>query len=184
MLVDVKTEDSPYKGLWLHEKCYVLGEEIFTSELKKKTLSQTGLKSIDGGDWWSLVKGGNSELSWKQLIQLSLKILNSDLTKTLCNSMWLEEIPTDELKDITPIELPNHSILKAKKINTTCSWYDENARKEIMLEKFKMFGKEMSAPAEGTWLHWVSFATQILNNTNTGKCCLRLQCVELVFRMD
>lgn len=184
MIIDIKNPDSPYKGLWLYKEGYFLCEDLFTPEIKKSVLIQTGLKSIDGGDWWTFAKSKDFEMSWKQLIEFSLKILNSELTRLICNSLWLDTIPEDEIKDILPIDLPNHNLMQNKKINLSCAWYDENQKKKVMLEKFKLFGKETNDKCEGTWLHWVSFATKILADTNTAKCCLRLQCVQLAFKVD
>ena len=181
MLIDIKKEGHIFEGLWLHGRGYVLSNELISPELRKKTLAQTGLKLTDVDDFWVPAKGKQPEYSWAELVKLSLKILNSDLTRMLCGTMWIENIPKAAIKDIEPVELPTHDIKVAKNLNLTAYWVDYSTDKGSMINKFRMYGINANEKVEGTWLHWIAFATQILADQNTVHTSQSLYCRELGF---
>ncbi len=182
MVVDVKNEDHPLEGLWLHQKGYVLSNSLFSKELQKITLQQTGLKLSDVDDFWAPIKGGkNPEFTWVELVDLSIKILSSDMTKLLCHTMALYHEVTFESKSIEPIELPIHQVQVAKRLNFTANWVNYFNNKSELLTKFRMYGENTSEKVEGNWLQWISFATQVLASENTNRCCPQVYCKEIGF---
>jgi hypothetical protein len=184
MLIDVKKEEHILDGLWLHGRGYVLSNEVFSKEIRNTTLVQTGLKLTEVADFWKPAKGSNPEYSWKELIELSLKILSSDLTKLICHTMYLEKDCLNksfDILDLEPVELPTNIVEVAKCLNLTSTWVDFHNNKQSLLRKFKMYGEDTSLPVFGTWMHWISFATQILSNENTNRSCVSLYCKEVGF---
>lgn len=177
MLFEIKEKESPFNGLWLFEKAYSLSDNAFTEELKRAVLKQTGLKYGSLPDWWVSAKGDNPKYSWKGLIELALKILNSDATETFVHTLWLPEIPKFEIKDMEPSELPRHSVSGSKRVNASAeNWHNNRV---TMDSKFRLYGSESGTCVEGTWLHWVTFACNILSSENTKICCPELYCPEL-----
>lgn len=182
MLIDVKKEEHILDGLWLHGRGYVLSNDVFSKELRNTTLVQTGLKLTEVADFWKPAKGSNPEYSWKELIELSLKILSSDVTKLICHTMYLSEIPAVDVLDVEPVNLPNYRVEAAKMLNVTSTWVDfHNPKVQSLLGKFKMYGVDTGDSVYGTWMHWISFATQILSNENTKICCEAVYCKEIGF---
>lgn len=181
MLLEIKEEGSIYKGLWAWDKRYSIDNELFTPEFLKNQLKQTGMKLLNLNDWWTPLKGGDQpEYSWKELIILSLKIMNSDATRLLFGSMHLGEIPEGlEIKDLSPIDLPNQSVSGAKRVNADANWFDYGTNEQKLLGKFKLSGKDMSCQVEGSWLHWLALATIVLSNENTKLCCPQAYCRDL-----
>lgn len=181
MLVDVKKEEHPLDGLWLHGRGYVLSNDMFSTELKKQTLIETGLKLQKVDDFWVPAKGKQPEYTWQELVEFALKILTSEMTRNICMTMWLKEMPKVNIKDIEPLELPIHEVKVARHLNLTASWVDYHNNTSSMLGKFKMYGVNTSEPVQGTWLHWVAFATQILACENTNRVCPEIFCKEVGF---
>lgn len=179
MLIDVKSENSPFKGLWLYESCYTLNNDLFSSDMKKTTLKQTGLGLIGLDDWWSVVKNPQPEYTWKQLVELSLSILNSEATRLLCHTMWLETIPKYEIKELETIELPIHHMEITKRIKISCSITDFGTGQHQMLNKYRMYGSDLRSRVEGNWMHWIKTAIAILSSPNMEKVSPELYCLEL-----
>ena len=181
MKLDIKNSESPFFGMWLLEKDYCLHNDLFSADLKKKTLIQTGLKLSSVNGFWIHSKSPNPEMSWNQLITFALKILNSEATRLLCNSMWLDEILKKDIANIEPIELPIHSIRVTKRMNVSASWHNVGTDTTTMLTKYKMFGVDTREGIEGTWIHWIAFAAKILSSQNTNVSSPELFCKEMEF---
>lgn len=166
MKVEIHNPDSPFNGLWLNDVNYVLNKELIPHEVVKATITKVGLKQI-GNDIWTPVKGGVSDWSWDELVNLSLKILHGEMTRLVCLPMFLDEIPKFEMKKTEAMDLPTHQISNDKKITCSCAWKNWHTDKQEMLPKFRFYAKDTQDPAIGTWLHWIVFATKVLSDQNT-----------------
>ena len=189
-----------FKGmysLFMFGALYNLSDDLFTVEIKAGVKALTGLEyggSMD--DWWVFpdtkeMNFGNPVFSWPDLIKLSLSILNCRLTSLVCKNLHLETM----LKGITfkeVSELPHTGVSGAKRVNACAGDYTdyhygltsmqsfaaqlrgaEPAPKKITLPNnmFRLHGKDRSCVVEGTWLHWVCFACNVLASENTKLVC-------------
>lgn len=177
MNVNIDDTQSPYFGLWLNDTNYVLNNELFENNNSvMNNMKSIGFKNI-GDDVWCLSEP--EDLSWKQLITLSLKILNSELTRLICLSMYLEEVPNNDIIDVKTIDLPKHEINNNKLIHCTCSWVNEGKKQSYeLLSGFRLHDGRGNV-AKGSWLHWIIFATKILSSENTEKSNRVYYCNEL-----
>jgi len=177
MIIQINDEN-PYKHMWLFSRNYSLNNELFSKELQKDVLKRTKL-SLDLDDWWRHYNEARPEYSWKELIKLSLEILNCEATRLLCHTMWLEQIPSIDIKDLEPIDLPSHHIPVSNRITCACFYKNTHSGDVEMHPKFRLFGKTEDDRVGGTWFDWITLATFVLSDDNTKHAAPELYCREL-----
>lgn len=186
--IEVNDKEHLLSGLFLYECAYKLSGEVFTEELSKEIRDKTLLEMSDPTwDWFTHLEV-NPILSWPQMISLALGILNCESTKLFVNGLYLETIPSFEMKEIDEsIQLPELSISGAKRVNAGAGDYTDYSDmmgiaglvnqklgrdvspKDIKLSNqyFRLSGKDESCCVEGSWLDWCMFACNVLASKNT-----------------
>ena len=178
MIIEIHKQDSPYDGLWLNEMNYMLIRSALPDKAVKDAI-KIGLVMI-ADDVWTLARGGTSDWSWEDMVQLSVDILNSEMTHLFRFSMWLGgETHKVISKKIETTELPNHQVSNGRKIYASCAWKNWRNDKQEMLGVFRFSSKDTQEPAIGTWLHWIHFATKVLANKNTLLVAPKYYCREI-----
>lgn len=197
--IEVKQKNHPLNGLYLYDKSYSLNGEIFNNKLKQDIIEKTKLEMSDETwDWWTFSLEDNPILNWKELVMLSLKILNCKSTNMFVNGLYIKSIPNFKFQEFSG-ELPIKHISGAKRVNAYSGDYTDHSEsvglkglfnlfkdtniepKEIKMSgnKFRLSGKDESCCVEGSWLDWCMFACNVLASKNTEIICPELFALDL-----
>lgn len=197
MKIEIKDENHKLKGLWLWDYSYSLDGDAFSDEVEQNIKENTGLEKGSLGDWW-VFPDNNPILSWQQMIDLALNILDCEATRLFVTSLYIKRIPKFEFKEFTG-DLPAQYCSGAKRVNAIAGDYSDYSeivgikglmnqvkgidKKPIEVkmgkDKFRLSGKDDSCCVEGTWLHWCLFACNILASENTKLIAPELYAPEL-----
>jgi hypothetical protein len=186
--MEVKEEGHPLNGLWLWDCSYSLDGDAFDNKLRGDILAKTGLSQGSIGDWWVFDDhGGNPVFSWPELVRLALNILNCEATRLFVHGLHLKSIPA--YSEVVVKDLPSKGVSGAKRVNADAGDYtdfshmmgiegmmrrnagmkDEDLIKQVKMDGdlFRLSGKDEGCCVEGSWLHWCTFACNVLASENT-----------------
>lgn len=169
----------PYEGMapfYQGQSAYSVHEDVFTDEIAADIKTKTGLeKSAWLGDWW-IFQDSNPIFSWPTLIRLALNILNCEATRLYVENLYLQT-PPKGYQINTDAPLPTGYVSGAKRVNAYSGKimvYNQITRKEDEVDAgrgFRLSGKDETCCVEGSWLHWVCFACNVLASENTKMIC-------------
>lgn len=182
-----------YKGMYslfdFKESSYNFSSDVFTAKLEGEILAKTGLRSGNLEDWW-LFDQSHPELTWKEMIELALGILNCEATRLFVRNLYLGTVPEFVVKKV---KLPESYVGGAKRVNFSSGTYHDYTgavglgglanpnRDEILrnppkktTKKFRGCGKDEGCSVEGSWWHWVCLACNVLASENTKLSCPEL----------
>ena len=179
MAAALDAADAASKGLRMSETA----ELLFTGEMEQEIAERLGFEKSDWlGDWW--LPGGNPELTWAELIEWAVRILNTEATRVHYPAAYLDAAPVYAVD--AGAELPKASVSGAKRVNgyrgeshDDSGAIIDNPPQRDSGVRFRLSGKDSSCKVEGSWWDWICFAHNILASENTKVACPALYHPEL-----